>query len=86
MIFIDEKYFFQFEIGYILIDLTLIFRMNSSELKTSISLESYGNYFSRKQTTFTSVKEVCVEKIDSGGQQVSRLVDVVELALSLDGC
>ena len=36
----DMHVFFQFEIGYILIDLNLICPMNSSEFKSSISDES----------------------------------------------
>ena len=57
--------------------------MNSWEFKITISVESYRYYFSQKQTTFTFVKEVCVEKVNGGGQEVSRLAGVVGLALNI---
>ena len=37
----DKKIFFHSEIGYIHIDLNQIFKMKPSELKISISIESY---------------------------------------------
>ena len=39
----DEKIFFYFEIGYILIDQNYTFPMKPSEFKIYISVESYGD-------------------------------------------
>ena len=41
MSFIDKKYFFKFQVGYILIDLNLIFPIKPSNFENSILIEIF---------------------------------------------